>query len=203
VTLHLLTYRIKEAWRKGKVALVLFLDIEGTFPNAVPEKLVRNMIRRKVPQKIISFTARMLTDRETNLRFDNYFSEAISLNNGIGQGDPLSMGLYQYYNADLLDILAEPNQLAIAYVDNTILYAPGSTFEETHKDLINMMTKEKGVIDWSTDHNSPLKSSKLALIDFSHHSRRITRPNLILPHRTVKPKPSIKYLGVILDQHLN
>jgi len=66
-----------------------------------------------------------------------------------------------------------------------------------------MMTKEKGVIDWSTDHNSPLEFSKLALIDFSHHSRRITRPNLILPHETVEPKPSVKYLGVILDQHLN
>jgi hypothetical protein len=161
------------------------------------------MIRRKVPQKIISFMARMLTDREMNLRFDDYISEAISLDNGIGQGDPLSMGLYQYYNADLLDILAEPNQLAIAYVNDAILYMSGSTFEETHKDLINMMMKEKGVIDWSMDHNSPLESSKLALIDFSHHSCRITRPNLILPHGTVEPKPSVKYLGVILNQHLN
>jgi hypothetical protein len=39
-TLHLLTYRIKDAWQKGKVASVLFLDIEGAFSNTVPEKLV-------------------------------------------------------------------------------------------------------------------------------------------------------------------
>ncbi len=38
--MHLLTYRIKDTWRKGKVASVLFLDIEGAFPNTVPEKLV-------------------------------------------------------------------------------------------------------------------------------------------------------------------
>lgn len=43
--IHLLTYRTKDAWRKKKVASVLFLDIEGAFPNAVPEKLVRNMRR--------------------------------------------------------------------------------------------------------------------------------------------------------------
>ena len=43
--LHLLTYRTKDAWRKGKVASVLFLDIEGAFPNAVTEKLTRNMKR--------------------------------------------------------------------------------------------------------------------------------------------------------------
>lgn len=33
--LHALTYRIKDAWRKKQVVAVLFLDIEGAFPNAV------------------------------------------------------------------------------------------------------------------------------------------------------------------------
>ena len=200
--LHLLTYRTKDAWRKGKVASVLFLDIEGAFPNAVPEKLVRNLTRRGVPQKIIHFTARMLTNRETKLRFDDHTSEAIPINNGIGQGDPLSMGLYQFYNADLLDIPTEPNQLAIAYVDDAILYASGNTFEETHEIIAKMMTKENGVIEWSKDHNSPLEYSKLALIDLSHQSRHIPRPKLTLPHGEVEPKRSVKYLGVVLDQHL-
>jgi len=200
--LHLLTYRIKDAWRKGKVASVLFLDIEGAFPNAVPEKLVRNMKRRGVPSKIINFTASMLTNRETKIRFDDYTSESIRLDNGIGQGDPLSMGLYQFYNADLLDIPSEPSQLAIAYVDDAIIYASGNSFEETHESIAGMMTKDNGVTNWSKDHNSPLEYSKLALIDFSHQNRRIPRPNLVLSHGPVEPKGSIKYLGVILDQHL-
>jgi hypothetical protein len=42
-TLHLLTHKIKQAWRSGKVATVLFLDIEGAFPNAVPSKLIHNL----------------------------------------------------------------------------------------------------------------------------------------------------------------
>ena len=32
---HVLVKKIKKAWRKGKVVLILFLDIEGAFPNAV------------------------------------------------------------------------------------------------------------------------------------------------------------------------
>ena len=32
--IHLLTNTIKLAWRKQKVVAVLFLDIEGAFPNA-------------------------------------------------------------------------------------------------------------------------------------------------------------------------
>ena len=42
-TLHLLTHKIKTSWRAGKVTSVLFLDIEGAFPNAVPSKLVYNL----------------------------------------------------------------------------------------------------------------------------------------------------------------
>jgi hypothetical protein len=41
--MHLLTYKIKEAWRGGKVTAVLFLDIEGAFLNAVPSKLAQNL----------------------------------------------------------------------------------------------------------------------------------------------------------------
>lgn len=50
--LHFLTYRIKDAWQKGKVASVLFLDIEGAFPNAVLKKLVQNMKQQGVPSKL-------------------------------------------------------------------------------------------------------------------------------------------------------
>ena len=42
-TLHLLTLKIKDAWCAGKVVAILFLDIEGAFPNAVPSKLVHNL----------------------------------------------------------------------------------------------------------------------------------------------------------------
>ena len=47
----------------------------------------------------------MLKERKTRLKFDDHESGYININNGIGQGDPLSMVLYQYYNADLLDVL--------------------------------------------------------------------------------------------------
>ena len=46
----------------------------------------------------------MLTNRSTTLKYDGHALEPIRLDNGIGQGDPLSMVLYQYYDADLLDI---------------------------------------------------------------------------------------------------
>jgi len=41
--LHLLMHKIKEVWWSGKVAAVLFLDIEGAFLNTVPTKLIHNL----------------------------------------------------------------------------------------------------------------------------------------------------------------
>ncbi len=150
--------------------MVLFLNIKGAFPNAVPETLIHNLRKHKVPLKIIDFIEEMLANRATRLRFDDYKLDIIPIDNGIRQGDPLSMGLYQYYNADLLEIPDKANQLAIAYVDDTLLYAAASTFEEMHKILKRMMMKENSIIEWSKDHNSSLKYSKLALIDFAHQN---------------------------------
>ena len=46
----------------------------------------------------------MLEGRTMHLKFDDFTSDPINIDNGIGQGDLLSMVLYQYYNADILDI---------------------------------------------------------------------------------------------------
>jgi hypothetical protein len=200
--MHLLTYKIKGAWRKGQVASVLFLDIKGAFPNAVPSKLIHNLRKRKVPRKLTDFATGMLKGRITTLKFDDFASTPFPVDNGIGQGDPLSMALYQFYNADLLDIPQGKNETAIAYVDDALLLVTASDFTETHAILANMMTREGGVINWSTSHNSPLEYSKLALMDFAHQNNAKDRPHLTLLHGTIQPTASTKYLGVTFDQHL-
>ena len=201
--IHMLVYKIKDAWRKKKVVSVLFLDIEGAFPNAVNEKLLRNMTRRRVPTKLIQFTGNLLRNRTTRLKFDDFVSEDIHIGNGIGQGDPLSMVLYQYYNADLIDIPENANEAAIAYVDDAILIAIGEDFHETHNTLSEMMTREGGAIEWSNDHNSRFEFGKLALMDFAHRNSKKVRRPLTLLNTTLAPVANTKYLGVYLNQHLD
>ena len=201
--IHFLTHRIKGDWRKGNVTAVLFLDIEGAFPNAVPERLIHNLRKRQIPKRYTKFIAEMLKGRVTQLKFDDHTSDGICIDNGIGQGDPLSMILYQFYNADLLDIPSSKDQLAIAYVDDALILATAKDFTQTHQLISNMMTKPDGILDWSTTHNSPLELTKLALINFAHSCNHKERLDLILSNITIKPAISTKYLGVIIDQHLN
>ena len=181
---------------------VLFLDVKGAFPNAVPERLAHNLRKRRIPKRFIDFITCMLKGRTTYLKFDDHISEAISINNGIGQEDPLSMVLYQYYNADILDIPQHMEETAIAYVDDALILVVAPTFVRTHQILTDMMTQNEGIYDCSWSHNSPLEHSKLTLVDFAHRNNSKDRLELELPLVAIAPSPSTKYLGVMIDQHL-
>ena len=151
----------------------------------------------------MKFISNMLEGRKMRLKFDDHESDYINIDNGIGQGDPLSMVLYQFYNADLLDIPSAPTEVAAAYVDDTILVATAKTFEDTHKILVEMMTRKNGALQWAKEHNSKFELSKLALVDFAHQSKKVCRPPLQIADTTVEATKSVKYLGVYLDQHLS
>lgn len=88
----------------------------------------------------------LLTARKTRLKFDDHVSDIINIENGIGQGNPLSMLLYILYNTDLLDLPDDPaSEDAVGYVDNIALIATGEDFEETTQKLKSTMTKDGGV----------------------------------------------------------
>ena len=94
--MHYLANKVKGTWQWHKAAAILFLDIEGAFPNAVMERLLHNMCMRQLPELYVCFIAQMLTNRHTRLRFDGFTSDLIAIDNSIVQGNPLSMLLYLF-----------------------------------------------------------------------------------------------------------
>jgi ribonuclease HI len=208
--IHYLTCKIKTAWKAGHVASILFLDIEGAFPNAVTDRLIHNLKKRRIPSKCIEFIKQILTNRRTRVHFDDYISEIIWITNGIGQGDPLSMLLYILYNADLLEITGDDEgEDAIGYVDDIAIIATGRDFVETTKKINDMMIKAEGGIEWSTAHNSRFEASKSAIM---HATRRVSRnegnnttiekPVMRLAGHVIREVDTYKYLGIIIDNKL-
>jgi ribonuclease HI len=200
-SIHLLVDTIKAAWRRKQVASVLFLDVEGAFPNAVPERLLHNLRSRRVPEKYVIFVKNMLMNRRTRLKFDDYLSDWFTLDNGIGQGDPLSMILYLFYNSDMIEIPSGKHEMGLGYVDDMALVATAKSFDKSHRMIKNMMTRQNGGNDWSMSHNSRFELSKLVLVDFTR-SRRITRTPMKLNETQIQPCNSHRFLGVVLDQEL-
>jgi len=142
----LLTHTIKEKWRQNKVASVLFLDVQGAFPNVVKEVLIHNMRQRSIPTKYVRLVELMLTGRKTKLSFDDFTSDFIPINNGNNQGCPLSMIFYAFYNAGLLEISPtnSRDEAQFGFVDDVALLATGDNLTETHEKLKDMMARQGG-----------------------------------------------------------
>ena len=204
----LMTHTIKEAWRKRQVASVLFLDVQGAFPNVVQEVLIHDMRTRGVPSQYIQMTQLMLTNRSTRLSFDDHISDPIPITNGNNQGCPLSMMYYAFYNAGLLE-LSPPNstnERQFGFVDDVALLATGPDFDTAHRTLKDMMERPGGAFDWSRSHNSPFELNKLALMNFSPKGVNDTPLTIARGgpngNTTVKAMTTYRFLGVLFDPKL-
>lgn len=192
---------IKDAWKKGKVASVLYLDVAGAFPNAVKERLLHNLRRRRIPETYVVFVGNLLSDRSTRIKFDDYISDPIAIRNGIGQGDPLSMILYLFYNADLFEIPKRGSEWATGYVDDSAFIATAKTFAGAHRKLTDMMERRGGATDWSIDHNSPWELSKSVYCDYTRLRNRRTH-QMKVNGVAIKKVDAHKQVGVYLDEQL-
>ena len=102
----------------------------------------------QIPEEYVHFIGQLLSDRRTKLKFDGFTSDWVGINNGIVQGDPLSMILYLFYNADLLEDVKK-KEMKITYVDDINFFAEGTNFEEVYKRLHDMMTQDGRGQAWS------------------------------------------------------
>ena len=212
--LHLTEQFIKSAWRKGDVVSALFLDIQAAFPNMQKEGLLKNMRARNINEGFCKYVNLILTHRQIRLVFDDVTSQPCNPTGGCNQGCPLSMLLYIIYNAPLVNIAnpKDKRECIIGFVDDTTLLAQGKTFKEAHQTIKSMMERDNGVFNWSRTYSSPLEMNKLALVNFSHSTAKVTdAEDLLLTQHTpagttnhqIKAKPHAKLLGVILDSKLN
>ena len=204
--IHYLVHKIKIAWANDWVTSVLFLDVEGAFPNAVTNRLIHNLRKRRIPEVYTRFVRALLTNRRTRLKFDDFTSGLIEIVNGIGQGNPLSMILYIIYNADLLKITDDDNhKTALGYIDDMALLVTSSNFEETTTKLQNLMEKSEGGLEWSRAQNSHFEMAKSAvlhmarktMVDLEDNRARVplSIPPLTVDGQVITIVQSYKYLG--------
>jgi len=202
---HYLVYKIKDTWRRDKVVSILFLNVEGAFSNVVTKQLIHNLHCRHIPEVYVKLIQNLLTNRKTVLKFDNFVSELININNGIGQGDPLSMILYIIYNAGLLELVDKDNdEDALGYV---AILAIGNDLDNTTDKLSEIMNGRDGGLNWSRTHNSKFEISKSVIM---HATRARSddneypggHPQLELDGQLVEEVESFKYLGIHVDNKL-
>ncbi|CDO74895.1 hypothetical protein BN946_scf184988.g2 [Trametes cinnabarina] len=204
-SIHLVTKTVKDAWQRGDVASVVFLDIKSAFPAASPARLYHNLRLRGVPPEYVDWLKVKLAGRKTRLKFDDYVLDPFDILSGIDQGCPLSVILYAFYNSDLIDSAdTADGEKAVGSMDDVALVVTGKTFTVCHNKVRRFMDRDGGVLDWSRAHNSGFSLDKFGLINCKSQPKRIgLGPPLTLSDGTVvHPSDHHRFLGVLMDQGL-
>ena len=197
--IHLLLQSIHKAWADKKVASLLLLDVTGAFDNVSRLRLLHNLRKRRVDHRIIALIDSFLRDRSTILKLQEYTAPSIPIETGIPQGSPLSLILYLFYNADLIEACRTDNSEAVGYVDDASTLAVGPSAAKNCKTLKAIHRKAE---DWARKHGSQFAPAKYELVHFTRDPDVSTTHALHLPRATIKASPSCRYLGVQMDSRL-
>jgi Reverse transcriptase (RNA-dependent DNA polymerase) len=203
----------KDAWRQGKVMGVLYLDIKGAFPSIILDRLTHNMRRRGVLVEYTDWISRKVQNRLTTISFDDYTSADRLIGRGMDQGCSLLAIAYQFYNGDLLDIVwGKKGENSVGFVNDTTIMAEGTDLEEAFDKLTDIMTRPGGAYSWAAKHDCQFAVEKFGLMGLTRcreknlmkpsKTRPVARPPIKIGQHIVKPTPTHKFLGLIMDQEL-
>ncbi|CDO75194.1 hypothetical protein BN946_scf184794.g1, partial [Trametes cinnabarina] len=196
-----LTQRVKDAWRKGHVATVLFLDITSAFPSVNHARLLHNLRKRHVPEDLVLWIRDFLSDRCTQVKFDDFTSEPLHASSGLPQGSPLSPILYLFYSADLLEVVdcKDPSQASGGFIDDTMLIVTSPSFEQNIAMLTALVPQ---LLGWSNSHACRFDVAKFQMLHCTRNEKRYSPLPLVIGDHRILPCESARYLGIIVDRRL-
>lgn len=207
-----LVSEVKGAWRKGKVATAVFLDVKGAYPSTDIEMLRHEMWLVGVPHQYTAWINRRMNSRSTRLIFDDYRSQHFQVDSGLDQGDPASGILYSIYNASpTRNLVAQYGEHSFLYIDNNTILTITDDFRETHKKCGDVLQRPDGPFDWAKSHNCKYSLSKFQAVDLArpraNYERLAGKGNEMViqlnrhTHRLLL-QPVAKWLGLLIDEQL-
>ena len=199
--MHALLSQIHSAWKENKILTALFLDFTGAFDNVSHQRLLHNLRKRGVCNKITGLIESFISDRETNLRLPEFTLVGYKIKTGIPQGSPLSPILYMFYNADLLEETTDNNLDAkgFGYIDDVAITVTGNS-DTGNVEVLQMLHDRAQT--WARRYSSIFNPAKYQLIHFSPQdcNAPIELTGLETP---IKAMDAVKYLGIYFDRKLS
>jgi len=208
----LLVHDIELAWKNGKVALFLAIDIKGFFDNINHRRMIKVLWEAGFPLPEVRWVESFLSNRCASIRLDDYTSPMSPIDIGSPQGSPCSPVLSVLYSAALIITVRDHGFLVTpigiptspkSFVDDLGLLAMADTLED------NVDTLRKGLLVVSRKLRSIGMSIDVSKLEIQHFSRRrkdnsspTLRITLYGEEITITPAATMRWLGIYLDHKL-
>ena len=191
-----LTDYIRTQLDLGKYVGMLLLDVRKAFDSVNHDVLCYKLEAMGIES---AWFKSYLSNRQQLVSVDGVQSDLMQLSCGVPQGSLLGPLLYLCYSNDM--VTSVKNKLLL-YADDSVIISsnknPDVVAHELSMDLSSCN-------NWLINNKLSLHVGKTELILFGSHRKLKKASDFHISYNghTINPVPSIKYLGVTLDQHLS
>ena len=185
--------------QKGKIVIVVSLDLKRAFETISRELLLKKMSRYGVNGVELKWFKSYLQDRMQSVKIEEHMSNWQEVVNGTSQGSVLAPLLFILYMNDINKILKFAKIKLFA--DDALLYIECNNLNE---GTSNMNLDLKNVYLWFCANKLAVNVKKSNYMIISR-KRNINMENckICLGNDYVERASVIKYLGVMIDEKLN
>ena len=194
-----ITERIKDTIDNGKFGCGIFIDLKKAFDTVNHEILLTKLEHCGVRGILLEWFKSYLTGRKQFVSFNGESSDLKDIACGVPQGSVLGPLLFLIYINDLPNV--SDKLKFFLFADDTNIYYESGDLLELEK-TINKELKQLSM--WLKVNRLALNISKTNFLIFHSVKRKVYHNvTLKLDKKALCQKDNIKYLGVLVDSHLN
>ena len=192
-----ITENIKESIDNGKYGCGVFIDLKKAFDTVNHKILLTKLEHYGIRGPILKWFESYLTDRKQSVFYKGKSSDILSITCGVPQGSVLGPLLFLLYINDLPNI---SNKLKFfLFADDTNLYYESHDLKEIEK-TVNEELKKLSL--WLNINRLALNVGKTNFVIFRANRPLNHNVTLIMNRKALAQKEHIKYLGILMDEHL-
>ena len=189
--------RVERALSNKKVALAVFLDIEGAFDNATAHAIKKGMKEHGADEDSTQWFVNFLKNRVASVRGQK---GTFKLNKGTRQGGVLSPVVWNYIMDNFLALFDRGRTEAFAFADDGALIIVANSIKVASRLLQKALNK---ACRWAQQNQLTFSSKKSVAMIFTRKKGVTLSDPLKLYGAPLEVVKEVKYLGVKLHHKLN
>ena len=192
-----ITEKIKESIDNGKFGCGIFIDLKKALDTVNHKILISKLDHYGIRGNTLKWFESYLTDRKQYVFYNGTSSETKSISCGVPQGSVLGPLLFLIYINDLPNISDKLNFFLFA--DDTNIYYESDNLLELEKTVNKELKK---LCLWLNVNRLALNVGKTNFVIFRANKPLTHNVTLIMNKKALDQKDNVKYLGVLIDEHL-
>ena len=194
-----ITEKIKNTIDNGKYGCGIFIDLKKAFDTVNHKILLTKLEHYGIRGNILKWFESYLSNRKQFVFYNGVSSDIASFTCGVPQGSVLGPLLFLIYINDLPNISSKLSFFLFA--DDTNIYYESNNLIELEKTI----NKELKLLSlWLNLNRLALNVSKTNFVIFRSPKKPLNHNVvLIMNRKAIDQKDHVKYLGVLMDQHLS